>query len=328
MPAVLTDPGGEPLLGGGRAGGDSSGRRLALAQRLTKPNSRAAALVARVRVNRVWQRLFGKGIVATSDNLGRNGARPTHPELLDWLADGFMSSGWRIKPLVRLLVASTVYRQQSRLLGSEESPSQRGRVQIAMSVDPGNLLLWRMPLRRLESEVIRDSIMTVSGKLSRTMGGPAIRLYGRADGMVTVSVPDLDHPGDRWRRSLYLVGRRNYNLTLLSVFDQPKLSMNCTRRDTSAAVLQTLVLLNNTFLLEQAHSFAERVARSTRNPSKRIELAFRLALGRKPSREEASWSRELLEREIQRQLETAVEPEEADLEALASLCQMILNPAK
>ena len=325
MPAVLTDPGGEPLLAGGRATGESSGRRLALAQRLTEPDSRAAGLVARVRVNRVWQRLFGEGIVATSDNLGRNGARPTHPELLEWLADGFVRGGWQVKPLVRLLVASTAYRQRSRLPGPKESAGDRQRVRMAMNLDPGNRLLWRMPLRRLESEVIRDSIMTVSGKLSRTMGGPGIRLDGRADGMVTVSEPDLAHPGDRWRRSLYLVGRRNYNLTLLSVFDQPKMSMNCARRATSAAVLQTLVMLNDAFLLEQARSFAGRVARLARDPGKRIELAFRLALARKPSREEISWSLELLQREAGRRLATAAGPEAADLEALASLCQMILN---
>ena len=325
MPAVLTDPGGEALQPENGAVGRSSGRRLALARRLTEPDSRAAALVARVRVNRVWQRLFGEGIVATSDNLGRNGARPTHPELLEWLADGFMSGGWRVKPLVRLLVTSTAYRQQSRLPGPEDSLGHKQQVRVAMSVDPGNRLLWRMPLRRLESEAIRDSIMAVSGKLSRTMGGPAIRLDGKADGMVTVSIPDLAHAGDRWRRSLYLVGRRNYNLTVLSVFDQPKLSMNCIRRDTSAAVLQTLVLLNDAFLLEQSRFFAGRVSRLARDPDERIELAFRLALARKPSREELSWSRELLEQEARRRLATAAGPEAADLEALASLCQMILN---
>ncbi|MCY3758516.1 MAG: PSD1 and planctomycete cytochrome C domain-containing protein [Acidobacteria bacterium] len=325
MPAVLSDPGGEALLAENGVVGRSSGRRLALAKRLTETDSRAAALLARVRVNRVWQRLFGEGIVATSDNLGRNGARPTHPELLEWLADGFVSGGWQVKPLVRLLVTSTSYRQQSRLPGAEGSRGHKHHARVAMSVDPGNRLLWRMPLRRLESEAIRDSIMAVSGKLSRTMGGPAIRLDGKADGMVTVSVPDLAHAGDRWRRSLYLVGRRNYNLTVLSVFDQPKLSMNCIRRDTSAAVLQTLVLLNDAFLLEQARFFAGRVSRLARDPGERIELAFRLALARKPSREELSWSRELLEREARRRLATAAGPEAADLEALASLCQMILN---
>ena len=325
MPAVLTDPGGDPLLAENGVAGQSSGRRLALAHRLTEPDSRAAGLVARVRVNRVWQRLFGEGIVATSDNLGRNGAHPTHPELLEWLADGFVSGGWQVKPLVRLLVTSTVYRQRSSMPGPEEAPGDRQRARLAMSVDPGNRLLWRMPLRRLESEVIRDSIMTVSGKLSRTMGGPGIRLDGRADGMVTVSEPDLAHPGDRWRRSLYLVGRRNYNLTLLSVFDQPKMSMNCTRRATSSAVLQTLVMLNDAFLLEQARTLAGRVARLARDSDDRIELAFRLALARKPSREELSWSRELLEREARRRLATAADREAADLEALASLCQMILN---
>ncbi len=325
MPAVLSDPGRNPLLEGNGTAGRSSGRRLALARRLTDLDSPAFNLVARVRVNRIWQRLFGEGIVATSDNFGRNGARPTHPELLDWLAGRFVTNGWQVKPLVRLLVTSTVYRQVSGLPGPEASPRSRHHFRIAMGVDPGNGLLWRMRLRRLESEIIRDSIMAVSGKLVRTMGGPAIRLDGRRDGMVTVSEQDLAHRGDQWRRSLYLVGRRNYNLTMLSVFDQPKMSMNCTRRHTSAAVLQTLAMLNDEFVLEQARSFAGRVAALARDRGKRIELAFRLALARKPSMEEVSWSQQLLEREVGRHLATGSSAEAANLKALASLCQMILN---
>ncbi len=325
VPAVLTDPGNDPWLGANGTTGRSSGRRLALARRLTDPNASAFNLVARVRVNRIWQRLFGQGIVATSDNFGRNGAPPTHPELLDWLGGRFVTNGWRVKPLVRLLVTSTVYRQVSGLPGPEASPRAGRHFRIAMGVDPGNSLLWRMRLRRLESEIVRDSIMAVSGKLVRTMGGPAIRLHGGRDGMVTVSAQDLAHRGDQWRRSLYLVGRRNYNLTLLSVFDQPKMSMNCTRRDTSAAVLQTLAMLNDAFVLEQARSFAGRVAGLAPDRSKRIELAFRLALARKPSLEEVSWSQQLLDREVGRHLAAESSAEAADLKALASLCQMILN---
>ncbi len=309
--------------------GVSSGRRLALARWLTNPKDNAINLVARVRVNRIWQRLFGTGIVATSDNFGRNGMDPTHPELLDWLSHRFISGGWRVKPLIRTIVNSTVYRQVSG--ASFESQIEKDKLNnqfsIAFKKDPDNKLLWKMPLRRAESEVIRDSIMTVSGKLNRTMGGKPVKLNNHPNGMVTISKKGLNHPGDQWRRSIYLSGRRNYNLTMLSVFDQPKLSSNCTKRNSSAVVLQTLTMLNNEFVMEQARLFAEKLFKdSDKEVSEQIiKRVFRIALARNPKQQEIKWSQDLLQSEVKRHLLLGDKADKAKLKALTSFCQMILN---
>src|SRR5262249_35121210 len=142
----------------------SSGRRTAWAKWLTRPDH---PLTSRVFVNRVWQRYFGEGIVATSDNFGHLGARPTHLELLDWLAVEFVESGWKMKALPKLIVTSSVYRQAS-------STTYEHEAQASVAVDPGNQLLWRQRLRRLESEVIRDAILTASGALDCGQGGPPV----------------------------------------------------------------------------------------------------------------------------------------------------------
>ena len=167
-----------------------------------------------------------------------------------------------------------------------------------MEVDPGNKLLWKMRLRRLESEIIRDSILEVSGNLDRTIAGPPLLIEGRTDGKVVISDKSelkygsliqnvgvtLSNPSSRNRRSLYVLGRRNYNLSILSVFDQPVMATNCTRRSHSAVVQQSLAMLNSEFVLDQAREFANRVKREAGTPlGEQIELAFRLALARKPS---------------------------------------------
>src|SRR5262249_13609302 len=149
------------------------------------------------------------------------------------------------------------------------------------SVDPDNQLLWRMRLRRLESEVIRDSILATSGQLDRTMGGPPVPQEARPDGMVVVSAKGLAGPSAKFRRSVYLVARRKYPLSMLRVFDQPILATNCTRRDSSAVPLQSLAMLNDPFVLEQAEQFAGRVVQTAGDSrGRQIELAFRLALAR------------------------------------------------
>ena len=191
--------------------GETSGRRLALAQWLTDRNH---PLTARVMVNRIWMHHFGKGIVSTAENFGSTGATPTHPELLDWLAVDFMDNEWRIKRLHKMLMTSSVYRQSSRRPPEgKESPGER--------VDSGNDLLWRMNLRRQEAESVRDSILAVSGKLDTTLGGPPVHLEGSLDGLVTASEKQPDIKG-QWRRSLYLMARRRtISLSLLDVFDFP-----------------------------------------------------------------------------------------------------------
>ncbi len=307
--AVLTDPQKTTRLPAAAAGAKTSGLRTAWARWLTRPDH---PLTARVFVNRVWQHHFGEGIVATSDNFGHLGARPTHPELLDWLASEFVQTGWKIKALHRLIVLSSVYRQSS-------APRPEGN-----AVDPGNQLLWRMRLRRLESECVRDAVLTVSGKLDRTLGGPPVPIEPQPDGMVVVPADKLAKPTDAWRRSLYLFARRNYNVTLLNVFDQPVMATNCTRRIHSAVPLQSLTLLNDAFILEQARYFADRVAAAGAGQDKQIEAAFRMAFARPPTQAEITSSNAFLKKLRERYAGEKVEPAQVERQALTRLCQMLL----
>jgi hypothetical protein len=315
--AVLTDPGNPVLIGPPRPGEKSSGRRTAWARWLTRPDH---PLTARVFVNRVWQRSFGEGLVATSDNFGHLGARPTHPELLDWLATEFVGGGWRMKALHRLIVTSTVYRQSC----ASGPGVRRAGEPDPEAVDPGDQLLWRQRLRRLESEVIRDSVLAVSGTLDRSMGGPPVPIEPRPDGLVVVPDKALPTPTARWRRSLYLFSRRNYNLTLLNVFDQPVMATNCTRRTASAVPLQSLTLLNDAVMLEQADHFADRVAAASADPSKRIETAFRLAFARRPTAKEAASGAAFLSKCEQDYAAASLPRAEAERRALTRLCHMLL----
>jgi hypothetical protein len=312
VPAVLDDPAQPFVLPVPPRGSPTNGYRTALARWLTRPEH---PLTARVYVNRVWQHYFGQGIVATPDNFGASGARPSHPELLDWLAIEFAAKGWRIKHLHRLIVSSTAYRQSS--VASS----------LALSVDPENRLLGRMPLRRLESEIVRDRILAVSGALDPTPGGPPVPLKPNPDGSVEIDVAKLATATSQFRRSLYLFNRRNYQLTELGVFDQPIVAHNCTRRTSTAVVLQSLTMLNSPFVFSQAERLAERVKQSAGSDAeRRIETAFRLCLCRWPDREERSASRELLRRQALRyQQQRKAMPGPAADAALVNLCQMLLN---
>jgi hypothetical protein len=310
---------------------ESSGRRLALARWLTDFNSPAGALVLRVRVNRIWQQLFGRGIVASADNLGLTGARPSHPELLEWLAAEFRQSDGRLKPFLKQLMMSTAYRQTSTV-GSDRIhavPAGIDRINAVttnarpQAVDPDNQLLWRMRLRRLESETIRDSLLAVSGRLNLTPGGPAVPVEGRPDGTFVVKGASTDTS----RRSVYLLARRNYHPTILSVFDQPAMTTNCTGRPASAVVLQSLTMLNDAFVLEQAQGLAERVAREVGAdaPEKQIDRAFRLVFSRPPSTKELELARELLERQSAHYRRQNLSADEASRQALGHLCHMLVN---
>jgi len=294
----------------------SSGRRLAFAQWLT---SREHPLTARVMVNRIWQHLFGKGIVATQENFGHSGIPPTHPELLDWLAVDFVESGWKIKRLQKLIMTSTVYRQSSLRPGEDSKSSGE-------SVDSANDLLWRMNFRRADAEVLRDSILAVAGKLDRTQGGPPIPLEYSSDGLLTVSQKGAASES-RWRRSLYLLARRNYPLTFLDNFDFPIMAINCTRRGNSATPLQSLTLLNSDFVMEQADRFADRVlslAGPTPSNEKKIETGYMLALARKPTARELKFSLTHLQKQTGRYLDLKTPLEVASKNALSYFCQMLL----
>jgi hypothetical protein len=306
--------------------GATSGRRLALARWLTDWSSPAGALVARVRVNRIWQHLFGKGIVETSENLGRSGAPPSHPELLDWLACRFVADGCKTKPLVKLLVMSAVYRQASSPSGDPVS-ADASAASSPRDVDPANRLLARMPLRRLEAEIVRDAILATSGQLNLSLGGPALALEVRPDGMVVLQSPDPASLAATTRRSLYVLARRHYHLSLLGVFDQPTMSMNCPNRQQSAVVSQSLTMLNDQMILEAADKFAARVIGSAASgdAAAQIGLAFKMALSRQPGTQEMAWSQELLSQQAAELAAENLPRDEAARKSLAHLCHMLLG---
>jgi hypothetical protein len=312
---VLTDP--QRPSSDFAAAGKTSGRRLAFARWLTEPDSTAAGLAARVIVNRMWQHLFREGIVATEDNFGANGARPTHPELLDWLATEFVHNGWRFKPLLKLMMTSSGYRQASHGSGASAAGE---------AADSDNQLLWRMRLRRLESESIRDAMLAASGKLDPTMGGPVVGWGKLQKRHVAVQPTEAERSAGRFRRSVYQVARRGYHPALMSAFDQPIVDTNCTRRVASVVVLQSLAMLNDRVVVEQAEFFAERVARGApASVDGQIDLAFRIALARPPNPQEVTWSSELLSRQADRYQSAGVEGESARRKALTQLCQMLFN---
>jgi len=303
---------------------ESSGRRLSLARWLTRPDH---PLTARVLVNRVWHHHFGRGIVETLGNFGRSGSLPTHPELLDWLSTDFVVHGWSIKHLHRQIMLSTAYRQSSRRTNVSINSAEAGATVATASgerLDPGNHFLWRMNLRRLESEIVRDSILSVSDALDRTAGGPPVEITTPADGLSEVKAAPT--PTSPQRRSIYLFARRVYPLKFLELFDAPIMPVNCTQRMSSATVLQSLAQLNSEFLFDQADRMAARVSASAgADSAARIELAFRLALGRKPQDIELKHSLEFLGKQTRGYETTNTPTEKATQMALADLCHMLLS---
>jgi len=303
----------------------TSGRRLALAQSLTARDARAAGLISRVMVNRIWQHLFQAGIVSTPENFGIAGAPPSHPQLLDWLAAQFVESGWKIKPLIRLIVCSTVYRQSAaRILAVESSEISNSNPD---EIDPENRLLWRMPLKRLDSEVIRDCILASSGTIDATIGGPPIMLEGKPDGTIVVSGNQA--PTARARRSVYLLARRSFPLSELAVFDQPVVATNCLERARSAVPLQSLALLNGAFLWEQADQFAVGLERSNAHSAQdQILVAFQRVLARQPSVDERRRSVDFLEHQATLYRDKGLDGRIATHKALTRLCHTLLNTSE
>jgi hypothetical protein len=307
-PALLCDE-NEPFQPVAPAGLPSTGRRLALAEWLTRPGSRAAALWARVQVNRIWQGHFGRGIAATADNLGYSGSPPTHPELLDRLAVELGRGGMSAKSLHRRILRSAAYRRSSRA-----HPT-------GLSRDPNNLYLWRFPLRRLEAEAIRDGMLAVSGELDLARGGPYVPTRQTPVGEVVV---DEASAGAR-RRSVYLQQRRSQTLSLLATFDAPAMAFVCTSRSDSAIPLQSLAQLNSEFALARARGMAARVlAEGGPDDKERIARAFVLALGRPPSATERDAAESFL-RKQQRIHAAADDPmRDPHRHAWADFCQTLL----
>jgi hypothetical protein len=271
--------------------------RTFLARAITQPEN---SLTARVMVNRLWQGHFGMGIVSTANDFGVNGSRPSHPELLDWLASEFVeptwSSGddrpgdaWSIKHMHRLIVLSSTYRQASR----------HGDTNLCMGKDPEDRLLWRFPRRRLTSEEVRDSMLMVGGQLNLKAGGPSVVVPVEDDLIKLLYTPSqwavTPDPNEHRRRSIYLLAKRNLRLPFLEVFDQPDAAMSCARRESSTHSLQALELLNGRLANDLAESFAARLQKEAGTDSvERVELAYRLATGRPPTAREKELAIEFL----------------------------------
>ncbi|MEZ6060574.1 MAG: DUF1553 domain-containing protein [Planctomycetaceae bacterium] len=255
-------------------------RRLALAEHAVRPDH---PLTARVIVNRIWQSHFGTGLVDTPSDFGRMGSRPTHPELLDWLAADFVEHGWSLKRLHRQIVTSDTFRQSSR-------PNAD-----ALQVDAGSRLLWRFPPRRLEAEAIRDAILTVSGKLNMTMGGPGFDLFNQRGGLSDY-VPKETFDDAGWRRMIYAHKIRMQAVDIFGSFDCPDAGQMTPQRTRSITPLQSLSLLNSPFANRQAEFFAERVRTETGDDLlAQVNRSFVLALSRPPTNEESLRMIELAE---------------------------------
>ncbi len=269
---VLNPEGFEPPFPEKAPSGNTTGRRLALANWIASEKN---PMTARVMVNRIWQHHFGRGLVGTPNDFGHMGERPTHPELLDWLATEFIRSGWSIKALHRLILSSRTYQQASAF-------AQPNNVKI----DAENRYLWKMPLQRLEGEIVRDSILSVSGALRPKMGGPGV--FPEVDSEVLKGAayqrwPETKDGPDAWRRSIYVTEMRSISAPILDLFDPPENIGSCARRNTTTIAPQALQLLNNRFVGGQSALFADRLRSETgRDRTKQVERAFILALGRMP----------------------------------------------
>jgi hypothetical protein len=268
------------VLGGQSLSSEVKGSgRYQLAEWIADP---ANPLTARVMANRIWHYHFGKGIVQTPSDFGKQGRAPTHPELLDWLARRFIESGWSIKTLHRLILSSHAYR-----VSCQED-------EAGAAADPGNDLLWKFRRRRLEAEAIRDSIMAVSGKLDRSIGGPhpipPMTVWEYTEHKPFLSV--YDHT----MRSVYLLTQRISRHPFLGTFDGAETNAGTPARLTSTTSIQALLLLNDPFFHDQAAAFAARLLHEGKDDDSRVERAYLLALGRPPSKAEQLQSLEYVEK--------------------------------
>ena len=271
-------------------------RRLALAHHLGRPDH---PLTARVMVNRIWQHHFGVGLVETPSDFGKMGAVPTHPRLLDWLAAEFVARGWSLKQLHRLIVTSRTYRQSS--LPRED----------ALAIDAESRLLWRYPPRRLDAEAIRDSILSVSGKLNLQMHGPGFDFFDRRGGLSDYT-PKETFDASGWRRMVYAHKIRMEAVDIFGAFDCPDAGQMTPRRNLSITPIQSLGLFNSPFTNRQAKFFAERIrGEVTDDVQRQVERVFEVALARPPSADE---------RERMETLATA--------HGLEQVCRVVLNSSE
>ncbi|MCI0723833.1 MAG: DUF1553 domain-containing protein [Acidobacteria bacterium] len=291
----------------------SSGRRLALARWLAQPNH---PLTTRVIVNRIWMHHFGRGLVASPANFGRTGVPPSHPELLDWLATEFVQNGWSLKTIHRLVMTSAAYRQTSRIAAG---------VQRA---DPDNLLLSRMPLNRMDAEVLYDSILKVTGQLDRVQFGPPEEVETNSEGEVFAKGTKAG-----WRRSIYVLQRRKTPMTILDVFDLPPMSPNCIERRQSMVTTQALHMMNSDLVKQHARYVAGRlIDEFGEDQAGQIKSLYLRALSRYPTQPEVDDARVAIA-ELTKHWKVHLENEKheapklpaAQWRALADYCHAILS---
>src|SRR5687768_16725657 len=277
-------------------------------------------------VNRIWQHHFGRGLVGSPSDFGTHGQKPSHPELLDWLASEFVARGWSVKQMHKLMLLSATYRQVSSSdaplehRGAAQANIDRGRtgaanvraairpnpspsdsasplsqVDARVALDPDNRLYWRMNRLRLEGEVIRDALLAISGQLNLKMGGPGVfppipkEVFQGAKGW-SVNADPREHV----RRSVYIFVRRNLRFPFLEVFDAPDNNLSCPSRESSTTAPQSLTLLNADEVMRAAKLTAARIENSTKTRDDQITLGYRLVLGRRPSAKETAAGREFL----------------------------------
>lgn len=266
---------------------NSTGRRATLATWLTSDEN---PLTSRVMANRLWQWHFGEGLVISSNDFGVLGDDPSHPELLDWLARKLKVENWSLKSMHRLIMTSATYQQASI----------RANPGAAETVDPDNRLLWKMPVRRMDAEQLRDSMLKVTGEIDWSMGGPA--------------VPENSSS----RRSIYVVNKRNKEATMMNHFDTPDLHNSCNMRDVTTTPIQALALINGEWTLARAIQFADYLKNCGANtPKERITTAFQRSLGRAPSKEELD--------EANSFLSTAGDHPDQQNAAWVDFCHVLLN---
>jgi hypothetical protein len=313
----------------------TTGRRLAFARWLVDSRH---PLTSRVIVNRVWLHHFGRGLVETPGDFGMLGARPSHPELLDWLASELVDGSWSLKRLHRLLLTSATYRQRAVQHAAGEA------------ADPENRLYWRMPLRRMDAEALRDSILAVSGRLNPKAFGPPVPVMADNVGQFVLGIENLNagRPGDvvpmngeEYRRSVYAQVRRSRPLSVLEPFDLPRMEPNCARRASSTAAPQSLLLMNSEFVTSAAAAFAERVrGEAGRDALAQLRLAWRYVFLDEPTAAELADAVQLLldQATYFAALPPAAEatakpagkkplpkPPDPQLEALATVCHALLS---
>jgi hypothetical protein len=316
----------------------TTGRRLALAKWLASPNH---PLTARVFVNRIWSHHFGRGLVESTGDFGSLGARPTHPELLDWLASEFVASGWSVKRLHRLVLLSTTYRQAA---------ARRSEADV---VDPENRLYWRANIRRLEAEVLRDNLLALGGQLQEKLFGPPVPVMADPVGQFVIGIENLnagrpgetiDLRGEQFRRSIYVQVRRSRPLSVMDPFDLPRMEPNCVKRAGSTVAPQSLLLMNNEFVTQSAAALAGRVQQlAGHDVLGQVRWAWRLAYSDEPTEQELAAAAQFVldqalhfaahppeppqpdAKKSRRAAPPDAQPVSPQTEALASFCHAILS---